>query len=144
MSDRLLTEEIKISVLADHSAAGTTTVTGSALDMSGFDGAVILAAFGTANAGNYLKVAQAAESDRSDAADLEGSKITPSANNELVAQDIFRPTDRYLVPYAVRGASTLVSPIIAIQYKGHVFPVDSNSTGEIQVEQLVSPAEGTA
>lgn len=141
---QLLTQEIKISVLKDHSAAGTSTVTGSTLDMEDFDGAVIMAAFGVANSGNYLTVGQADESDLSDLADIEGSKIVPSANNELVMQDIYKPQNRYLVPSLVRGASTLCSPIIALRYKGRKQPVDSNDTGEVQIEQKVSPDEGTA
>ncbi len=141
---QLLTQEVKITVCADHSAEGTGAITGSTVDMSDFDGVVFAAAFGVADAGNYLKLQQGEEPDMSDAADIEGSKITPSENHELVILDLYRPTDRYVRAHITRGASSLVSPILAIQYKGRKMPIDSNDTGEVQVEQLVSPDEGTA
>lgn len=144
MREKLLTEDVKINVCADHTAEGTTAITGATIDMRDFDGCVFMAAFGVANANNYMKIQQGEEPGMSDAADLEGTKIVPSGNNELVATDVYRPTDRYLRAMVTRGASTLVSPILAIQYKGRKSPITNDDAGEVQVEEFVSPNEGTA
>ena len=139
-----ISKEVKISVLEDGATAATGTLTGSTLDMSNFDSVVFLAAFGTSNAGNYIYVEQGDESDLSDAADIAGSKMVATANNELLVLDIVKPGDRYLRPYSVRGASSTLSPLIAIQYNTNKLPVTNADSGEVQVEVHISPAEGTA
>lgn len=138
-----LMKEVKVSVAADAATAAASTITGSAIDMAGYDSVVFMAALGTANAGNYLYAAQGSDAAMSDEANIEGSKIVASADNELMILEIVKPQDRYLRPYVARGASSTCSPIVAIQYNARSYPVDSNDTGEVQVESHVSPSEGT-
>ena len=53
-----LSENVKITKIADHSAAGTSDVTSSELDMAGFKHVMFCTSFGTAASGNLITMHQ--------------------------------------------------------------------------------------
>ena len=134
-----LLNEVKVTVVKTTQATGTSAVNTDSVDMTGYDGVVFVGALATANAGNSVNVAQS--SDNSTFADLEGTAQVPGTNGDLVAIDVFRPTDRYVRAEIVRaGATTVTETFFAIQYRGRKSPVTSIATQETHV----SPDEGTA
>ncbi len=138
-----LGKQIAIDKVKETSSSAGTLVTSSTVDMSlydGADGVLFFTTIATANAGNYLSAQQSA--DDSSYAALEGSKVVAANNNEVVALDIFRPTDRYLQVTVTRaGANTVVGEIYALVYGLRKMP--STHATEVVIEYHATPAEGT-
>lgn len=137
-----LSNKVKLTKVADHTTAATTAVNSSSVDMQGFEGVIFITSFGTANSGNTCNLAQS--SDDSNFDDLTGSSVTSGSSDEDIWIDVYRPSDRYVRLEAVRGSSSTLESIWAIQYGARVQPVDNTTTGTIAGEAHVSPAEGTA
>jgi len=125
-------------------ADGTSAIESAVVDCANGIDVTFLCTIETANAGNYLKVQQSLVGDGTGMADLEGSKVVAAASGDVVAYEVFRPTKRYLRAVVIRGASTVVGEIYAIQRGPRTMPADNNVDGEIVSEIGVSPAEGTA
>lgn len=126
-------------------SGGTSTVTSSAIDMSGYENVICIAKFGTAAADNLLKAQQSSDDAATDAySDLEGTSLGVGASDEIVWLDIKRPAKRYIKFLALRGTSTTLDAGIVIRYGAREMPVDNTTAGTIHGEQHVSPAEGTA
>ncbi|RKN86748.1 hypothetical protein [Paenibacillus ginsengarvi] len=141
-----LSNGIKITKCAASAADGTTAINGAVLDMTGFEGVLFITAIGTANAGNILKAQIGAAADGSDAADLAGTKVVATANGQTVWLDVYRadPNQKYIRPVVVRGASTVVGEIYALQYESRKQVVNNNVANTIIGKLVVSPYEGTA
>ncbi len=130
-----------ILIKAGQSSAGSDVVTDE-IDTRGFEGVLIFGSIATANAGNYVKVAQATEAGGS-FADLEGSKKVVATNGDSFLVDIYRPLEPILKATVVRGgANTVTGDIYALLYGPRNIPVTHGST--MEGEQHISPAEGTA
>jgi len=139
----------KLIKIKDHSAAGTSPITSSAIDMDqdgGYDGALIFTSFGTPATNNVMKAQQSDDDGSSDAySDLLGSQTIPGASDEDVWIEVFRPTKRYLKVIATPGTSSTVESIWALLYGARdTNNVTNQVTGTIIGTQLISPAEGTA
>lgn len=141
-----LSNGVKITKVAAASSAGTSTVNGNTIDMTGFEGVLFFTTIGTANAGNIFKAQIGVEPTGSDAADLEGSAVVAEENAQVVWLDIYRPdpAKKYIRPVVVRGASTTVGDIYALQYESRKEVVDNNIEDVIIGKLLVNPYEGTA
>jgi hypothetical protein len=138
-----LGKRVKVTKVIAAQSAGTGTTNGTILDMQNWEGVLFVGgAIGTANAGNYFKLQQDAASDLGSAADLVGSKITPGDNGDAIKVDLYRPLERYVRIVAVRGASSTLGDVYAIQYMSNKMPTTDAST--IDSETHISPAEGTA
>lgn len=139
-----LGSQVKITKAKAAQTAGTDAIEGDVIDMQGYLGVMFFVAVSVANAGNYIKVQQGANSALSDAADLAGTKVVCGGNNEIVGVDVYRPTERYVRLHVTRTASTATGEIYAIQYGPTLMPVDNDTDGTISFENHVAPAEGTA
>jgi hypothetical protein len=138
-----LSNGIKITKVADHSAANTTDVESSGVDMAGFEGVIFMTSFGTAAADNIINAQQS--TDNSTFADLLGTAVAlAGASDEDQWIDIYRPREQYVRCHVERATSTTVESIWAIQYGARKLPVDNTTSGTIAGEAHVSPAEGTA
>lgn len=144
-----LIQDVKISsaVTPTDGAAGTDDIEGTTLDMSGFDGVLMLVRMGaiTTNAVTSIKAQQGAASDLSDAADLTGSSqtIADSADEKTFYIDLFRPQERYVRLYVDRGTqNAVVSSAHYIQYHARNKPTSQGSN--VSGESFVSVGEGTA
>lgn len=134
-----LLNDVKVTVVKTTQSTATSAVNTDSVDMTGFDGVVFVGALATANAGNSVNLAQS--SDNSTFVDLAGTAQVPGTSGDLVAIDLFRPSDRYVRAEIVRaGASTVTETFYAIQYRGRKSPITSIATQETHV----SPDEGTA
>ena len=140
-----LSELIAISNLSGYSAADTTTVNGSSVDMQNYDGVLFIALFGTPGTGNTLKAQSSSDDGSADAfADLAGTSVGVGASDEVVFLDIKHPPERYVRPLALRGASSTLVGIWGFRYGPRSLAIDNTTAGTIHGETHDAPAEGTA
>jgi len=135
-----LSDNIKVTVDAP-TVAGTTEIDSTAIDMTGFDGVCFLVKLGTAAANNTVKGQQDTVTGFGTVADLAGSSTVAGVTNKVLVLDIQRPTKQFVRAAVLRGTSTTIDAIIAIQYKARSLPITQIVTS---LKQLASPAEGTA
>lgn len=138
-----LSNNVKITKVSAAVATGTTTINSNPVDMQGYDGVVFLASLGSAAANNGLKAQQGQASNLSDAADLAGTLVSSNGTQTDLVLEVFRPQERYLRAAVVRGTTTTIEAIWAIQYAGSKMPIN-NVTAAQAAEIWASPAEGTA
>lgn len=131
-------------------AAGTGTVTSSAIDMRNYEGALIVVAFGAivSGAATSIKAQQSSDDGGSDAyADLLGTSITVADDddNQFVVLDIYKPRERYLKAIVSRATqNSTVDGIFVLRYGAKKLPAVDDSSTVVASETHVSPAEGTA
>ena len=141
----LLSENVKLIKVADHSTAATSDVTTAAIDTQGYGGCLVLSSFGTAASGNTVKLQQSDDDGSTDAySDLEDTSTTSGTSDEDVWVEAAKPRKRYLKAVFARGTSSTLESVWAILYNPATYPVDNTTTGTIAGEAHVSPAEGTA
>ena len=139
-----LSNGVKITKVKAASASGTTAVNSDVIDMQGFEGVLFFVAVATANAGNFIKAQQGTDGTVTDAADLEGSKVTTATDGQVAWLDVYKPQERYVRVVATRGTASVLGEIYALQYESRIQPIDNNVANLIIGELLVSPVEGTA
>jgi len=140
---------VKVTLASGATAVGTTVVAGSTLDMSGFEGVLFILQGGTITDGGLgVKASGGAAADGSDKQDLAGTltSLSNAQDNDVAVLDLFRPTQRYITPQAVRGGSTgaVIQGLIAIQYGAHNKPTVDDATTAPVSKVVISPAVGTA
>jgi hypothetical protein len=141
---KLLSENVLITKCADAAGAATSDVTGSTIDMAGWDGVLFVTSYGTPAANNLIHVEQGAASNMSDAADLAGGEVDLSgASDEDQWIDLVQPRERYVRCIAQRGTSSTLENLWAIQYRGKSRPQTNLTSGTIYGKRLIRPAEGT-
>lgn len=138
-----LSSAVKLTKVADHTAAGTSAVNSTGVDMSGFEGVLFITSFGTAAANNTVNAAQGATLGGT-YDDLAGTSVASGTSDEDVWIDVYRPTDRFVRLEAARGTSSTLESIWAIQYGARTEAPVNVVSGEIIGEAHASPAEGTA
>jgi len=144
-----LSKNVKISsaVTPTAGAAAQTAISGSILDMSGYEGVLMIVRMGaiTTGAVTSIKAQQDSAAAMGSAADLLGTSqaIADDDDGEIFYIDIFRPQERYVRLYVTRGTQdAVVASAEYIQYGPKAAPV-TQPTGT-NGETHVSPAEGTA
>jgi hypothetical protein len=135
-----LSEEVKITTVAAV-AAGTSTITGAALDMAGWDGALFLIRLGTPAADNSVKITQC-DTTGGSYADLTGTSVGSHATDTPLIIDIKRPREQFLKYVVTRTTSSTIDIATIIQYRGRNKGVTQPSG--TQIERWQAPAEGTA
>lgn len=144
----LLSSRVKLIKVKDHTADGTSAVNGDGVDMDqngGYAGVMFFTSFGTAATGNILNAAQSSDDGSADDyTDLTGTAVSSGSSDEDVWLDIYKPTKRYVRPEVARGTSSTLESMWAILYEPRNMPVDNTTTGTINGEAHVSPAEGAA
>jgi len=146
MRNHNLSGVVKLLKVQDHTAAGTSTVTSSAIDMLGYTGVLVLSSFGTAASGNTVKLQQSSDDGSADDySDLTGTSVTSGTSDEDVWVDLYRPQKRYIKAVFARGTSSTLESVWAILYGPLSAPVSFNNTsGTIVGEAHVEESEGTA
>ncbi|MBI9042919.1 MAG: hypothetical protein JEZ06_00450 [Anaerolineaceae bacterium] len=128
-------------------AADNETLTGSGVDMLGFESVMFIAGALKGEALDFaMKAQQDIESAFGTAADLEGSSDAFSTTvyvDGLASLDIHQPQERYVRPVITVPNAAAATPVfcIAIKYNPKNYPVSSQGGA---FEQHVSPDEGTA
>ena len=139
-----LSQNVKITKVHAYEGAAGSDHYSDILDMAGWDGVVFLASIGTAAANNGVNAEQDTDSAfGTDPQDLEGTKILSDATQTDFVLDIYRPTERYVRLQIIRGTSTTIEAVWAIQYQGRYMPVENDTAAQAH-EVHASPAEGTA
>lgn len=139
-----ISEQVKITRVKAAVATGTTTQTGTGVDMNGWDGVLFVAGIGSAAANNLMKAQQSDDDGSTDTYDdLASSGNVVAGTETTLCVDVQLPRKRYVRPAVVRGTTTTLDGIWAIQYKGKSLPL-SNVGSAQAVQQVYHPAEGTA
>lgn len=134
-----------LSLVEAEAIAGTTTLEGTGVDMSGYEGVVFFTNFATPAANNTIKAQGSSDDGSADAyADLAGTSVAVGASDELTWLQVVRPRERFVRPLVLRGTSTVTGPVWAFRWGARNQPVDNAVAGTIAGETIVSPAEGTA
>ena len=126
-------------------AADNETITGTILDMQGYQGVVFIVSANRAEAANFtIKAQQDTAVGMGSAADLVGTSVafsTAIGADGFAFLEVVRPLERYVRPAVV--VPDLTTPcalsVISIRYGKDTTP-ETNADGEIHVE----PIEGTA
>ena len=142
-----LSKNSKITVVANASAAGTSAIDSSSVDMTGFDGVLFICTFGAIVSDGVQSVNAAQSADDSTFADLEGTSVTvaDTDDDKAVWVDIYRPGDRYVrLEVAKATQNSTIEGILAIQYQGTGLPTTHDSSTVLGGELHVTPDEGTA
>lgn len=129
--------------------SGTADRNGATLDMSGYDGLMLIWTFAAIASGavTSVKVQQDSASGMGTAADLEGTGITVAADDDdqIFIQDIYKPLERYVRGVVDKDAANAAAEILTyIQYQGQKAPEVNTVADLVTYELHVSPAEGTA
>jgi len=139
-----LSSAVKVLEHIATTATGTTTITGTPVDMANYDGVLFVCKLSTAAANNTMKAQQDTAVGMGSAADLLGSAIVPGASDEILWIDLFKPQERFVRAAVLRGTTTVIEWCIAIQYTARLRPVSNALAGTIAGKVLASPIEGTA
>lgn len=144
-----LIEDTKISIAltASAGAAATTDASGAALDMSGWDGVLVIVTFGaiTAGAVTTIKMQQDTSSAMSGAADLEGTlqTIADDADDKTFYIDLKSPRESFVRVYIDRATqAAAIASATYVQYRGRRKSAAQGTN--VSGESWHSPAEGTA
>lgn len=135
-----LSEHVKITTVAP-TATGTTTITGSAIDMTGYEGAIFVVRLGSPATNNNLRIQQCDTSGGS-YADLTGTLVGNHATDNPLVVDIRNPDEQFLKYQITRGTTTTIDAVTIIQYGPSPRPISQPSG--TQIERWNRPAEGTA
>jgi hypothetical protein len=144
-----LSKNTKISqaVTVTAGAAGTSAINGATLDMSGFEGVLIIVRMGAIVSGavTSIKAQQDSASGMGTAADLLGTSqtIADTDDEKTYYIDIKNPRERYVRLVVSRGTqNATVSSAEYIQYGAKTLPTTHGSN--VSGEAFVGVAEGTA
>lgn len=150
----LITERTKLVHVNNPVVAGTTTVTGTAVDMSqngGFHGVRFIADLSTLTSTQVTKLKAQGSPDNSDYSTLGGDLAKSSTlamadadSNKMLLCDVYKPGLRYIRPVLVRGtANAVLNCIIAELYDPITEPTSADTTVS-QQSMTITPPLGTA
>lgn len=122
-------------------ASGTTTISGSAVDMSGFDGVCFIIRLGTPATNNNIRVQQC-DTSTGTFADLVGTKMGDNSTDTPLLVEVLKPSKQFVRYQVVRGTASTIDIAVTQQYRGKQRPVVH--AGAAQHERHLSPLEGTA
>jgi hypothetical protein len=135
-----LSEEVKITTYAP-TTTGTTTISQTGLDMSGWDGCLFIVRLGSPATNNNVRIQQETTVGGT-YADLTGTLVGNHATDNPLVVDVMRPVEQFLRVQITRGTTTTIDSCVAIQYRASKKPTTQPSG--TQIEQWHAPIEGTA
>lgn len=141
-----LLKNVKIDQVLGYTAAGQVAKTSDIIDLSGYEGVLFIAEFGTIiEAGTiHVQVQQGDAADGNDAAAVSGTaahtvtEANATLGKSAIAVDVYKPLKRYarvVVTPATQNA--VICGVTAIRYKGKMGP-DANAD-LLKATQLISP-----
>jgi hypothetical protein len=168
MYNQNLFTSVAISQVVSGSAASTAICKSTGVDMTGYDGVLFLAYMGTGNAattiipksgsgsgsaalttavtGNLLTGPGSTSGSAQDAWTVAYSAtgtLTTTASEQILALDVKRPVtaaDKYIGVWITPGASSTISTVFALRYRGNANPVINNDGSTVcgGVHQVIS------
>jgi hypothetical protein len=140
--------DVKITKVADATAAGQTAVNSTGVDMAGYDSVAFLVNAGVITAGGVQSINLAQGTTLGGSyADLAGSGVTiaDDDDNQAFWVEVVRPSKGFVRLEIARATQdSAFGPIWAFQYRSSARPQVNNVTDTITGELHVSPAEGAA
>lgn len=134
------------AVTISAGAAAATPINGAIVDMTGFDGCLVIVNFGTIVSGaiTSVKVQQGDAANMSDAADIAGSNqaVSDTSDDSCFYADVYRPGKRYLRAVIGRGTQAATCNATYLLYGARERPV-SQPAG-VSGEASVDAPEGAA
>jgi hypothetical protein len=139
--------KITEAVTVTNGASGTSAIEGAIIDMSGWEGVLVIVTMGAITSGGVqsIEMQQGAAAAMGDAADLLGTNvaIADDDDEETFYIDLYRPLKRYVRLYVNRSTqASTVAAATYIQYGPRVAPY--TQVAPVSGETHISPAEGTA
>lgn len=143
-----LSSEVKITTALDYAEANADR-SGAVLDMSGWEGVLMVVKFAAIAGGavTSIKAQQDTAVGMGGAADLLGTGITVADNDDdqIFIIDLVKPEERYVrLVIDKDAANNTAESAIYIQYGARVEPTTLTLADEVTYERHVSPIEGTA
>lgn len=132
--NQTLFELVEVVRVANATAAGTSDINGSVIDMSGYDAVSFLAGVGalTATQVTLLKAQHGDAANLSDAADITGATTTALADGDgdkTLLLEVLQPRKRYVRAVLDRGtANAVLDGMWAFLYRARKEPVTQGST----------------
>ena len=132
-----LLKDVKCTLVLASAAAGTTTLTSSVLDMSGYEGVMYICNTGDATSGTVVTLTAKRNTANSTSsptpttgpAATYTSTSTTDADDKLLIVDEFRPQARYSYCTVTRATQNcVIGGVIAIQYKASKRPTTQDTT----------------
>lgn len=139
----------KLTRVIDAAAAAQTDIESTIIDMQGWKSVTFIVGFGaiTGGAATSVKIQTGSNAALSDAADLEGSKITIADDDDtsICAIEIVEPVERYVRCVVSRATQDSVVDFgLAIQTGPSAMPTVHDTATVLATEIHASPSEGTA
>lgn len=132
-----LSENVKITKIADYASSATSDVTSSELDMAGYKHVVFLTSFGTAAANNLITMHQGSVSGTVAAST---ALLSSGTSDEDLVLDVKNVGYRYLKAVVSRGTSSTLEGIWAVQYGADDKKVVNAASGTLNVATFNAPA----
>jgi hypothetical protein len=128
-----LSPKVKVTVLNSYVAGSQNTLNTNGVDMSGYEGVMFLAIFGTVtNTGVATVKAQVSDTSASAGfADPASGAISgqATASGTAVILDVYRPLHRWVnITIGIATANVAIDAVIAIQYGAKSMPTVQDAT----------------
>jgi hypothetical protein len=137
----------KISSALDYSSA-STALAGTALDMSGYQGVLMVVKMAaiTTGAATSIKAQCDDNSGFSSAQDIAGTAITiaDDDDNQIFVLDVRNVPERYVRVYLDRATQAAAASAVYIQYGPDSNPQVNDVTDKVTTETHIWKAVGTA
>lgn len=138
---------VKVSTALDYSSA-STVLAGEAIDMSGYQGCLIIVKMATIDATAVTSIKAQTDTAAAFASpqDITGSSLSIAADddNQIFILDVKNPPERYLRVYLTRGTAAAACSAIYVQYGPGAMPQTNDVTDEVTTETHIWAAVGTA
>ncbi len=137
MSSRIhLTDEVKTINVSVATVAGTTTVTSSVVDMTGYDACRFLCGTGDATSGTVLTLTAKSNSinattgsPTTEASSTVTSASATDCDEKILIVDVIKPTHQYVFATLARATQNCVmNYIICELYRSKALPVTADAT----------------
>ena len=132
-----LLKNVKVAYVAGSSAAATTEVLSTVLDMTGYDGVMFVALLGDVTATSVLTLTAKGNTANSTSSPTPVTQKATAAftagatdaDSAALIVDVYDPALRYMFASLTRTvANAVVNGIVAIQYKAEYRPTTQDAT----------------
>ena len=132
-----LLKNVKVAYVAGSSAAATTEVLSTVLDMTGYDGVMFVALLGDVTATSVLTLTAKGNTANSTSSPTPVTQKATAAftagatdaDSAALIVDVYDPALRYIFASLTRTvANAVVNGIVAIQYKAEYRPTTQDAT----------------
>ena len=136
----------KVTLINNGEVAGQGTITSDELDMTGFEGVLILVHMGTitGSAATTTYIRQDTATGLGSGATLAGSThtIADTASDTIFLTDLYRPLEQFVDVQVTRATqNSVIQSIVAIQYNGRKPPVTHDASTVTAAIYLAGPSE---